>query len=99
LQANARVTLDLNGLRVRLAAAEIAELRDAAAADGGRSSARRDLSLILDRALQMRTSAALRRAEARELAHLLDEHELTTRFPRLCEALTAALQPRLGEDS
>lgn len=58
-----RVRLDLNGTPVTLSAAEAVELRDAT--DAGRSSARRDLSLILERAQATNATVALRRAEAR----------------------------------
>jgi hypothetical protein len=43
------VTLDVIGQLVTLSEREAEELRHAAAADAGRSTARRDLSLLLDR--------------------------------------------------
>jgi hypothetical protein len=46
------------------------QLRDAAAACAGRSSAARDLSLLLDRGLHRHQVLALRRAEAQTLAQL-----------------------------
>lgn len=88
-----RVTLDLTGTLVTLSAAAAVELRDAAAADAGRSSARRDLSLILERALTTNATVALRRAEARELADILAEHHLGGRFAELGQALAAAREP------
>jgi hypothetical protein len=42
-----------------------------AAADAGRSTTRRDLSLLLARGLRTKTTVALSRAEGRELAELL----------------------------
>jgi hypothetical protein len=71
------VKLDVIGKLVTLSEREAEELRAAAAAETGRSSARRDLSLLLDRGLRTRTTVALSRAEARELAELLRER----RFP------------------
>jgi hypothetical protein len=67
------VVLDIGGRRVDLDRAEAVRLRDAAAAVAGRSSAARDLSLVLDRALSRRSVLALRRAEAQTLAQLAVE--------------------------
>lgn len=64
------VTLDVGGRRVDLDRDEALRLRDAAAACGGRSSAARDLSLLLDRGLHQPQVLALRRAEAQTLAQL-----------------------------
>lgn len=64
------VILDIAGRRVDLDPGEATRLRDAAAARAGRSSAARDLSLLLDRALSGRQVLALRRAEAQTLAQL-----------------------------
>ena len=64
------VVLDLGGRRVDLDRDEAVQLRDAAAARAGRSSAARDLSLLLDRALHRRQTLALRRSEAHTLAQL-----------------------------
>ena len=86
------VKIDLNGELVHLDDAVAAAARDAAAADAARSSARRDLSLILDRALESGTTIALRRAEMRELAALLDEHPEATQFDRLRQALAERRQ-------
>ena len=49
------VRLDVIGTLVTLSERETEELRAAAAADGGRSSARRHLALLLERALRTRT--------------------------------------------
>ena len=65
------VKLDVIGKLVTLSEREAEELRDVAAADAGRSSTRRDLSLLLERGLRTRTTVALSRPEARELAELL----------------------------
>src|SRR5437773_7315984 len=70
---------------------EAEELRAAAAAEAGRSSARRDLSLLLDRGLRTRTTVALSRAEARELAELLRSGGFRTDLALLQEALREAL--------
>jgi hypothetical protein len=64
------VILDVGGRRLVLEAGEAVQLRDAAAACAGRSSAARDLSLLLDRGLHRRRVLALRRAEAQTLAQL-----------------------------
>jgi hypothetical protein len=61
------IKLDVIGKLVTLPEREAEELRAAAGAEAGRSSARRDLSLLLDRGLRTRTTVALSRAEAREL--------------------------------
>lgn len=64
------VVLDVGGRRVDLDPGEAVRLRDAAAARAGRSSAARDLSLVLDRALHRGQILALRRSEVHTLAHL-----------------------------
>ena len=57
------VKLDVIGKLVTLSEREAEELRAAAAAEAGRSSARRDLSLLLDRAPERPSpSAGPRRA-------------------------------------
>ena len=62
------IHLDIPAGRVELARETVAEIRTAGAAQAGRSSAARDLSLILDRALRPeRTTVALRRAEVQTL--------------------------------
>jgi hypothetical protein len=62
------VKLDVLGTLLTLFEREAEELRDVAAADAGRSTARRDLSLLLARGLRTKSTVALSRAEARELA-------------------------------
>jgi hypothetical protein len=64
------VILDVGGRRVDLDPHEAIQLREAAAACAGRSSAARDLSLLLDRGLHGPQVLALRRAEAQTLAQL-----------------------------
>src|SRR5207244_6291611 len=85
------VKLDVIGKLVTLSEREAEELRAAAAAEAGRSSARRDLSLLLDRGLRTRTTIALSRAEARELAELLRSGGVRADLALLQEALRAAL--------
>ena len=85
------VTLDVIGQLVTLSEREAAELYHAAAADAGRSSARRDLSLLLDRGLQTNATVVLNRAEARALAQLLDAGGFRANFALLQEALHDAL--------
>jgi hypothetical protein len=84
------VKLDVIGKLVTPSEREAEELR--AAAEAGRSSARRDLSLLLDRGLRTRTTVALSRAEARELAELLTDGGFGTDLALLQEALREALQ-------
>jgi hypothetical protein len=68
---------------------EVEELRVAAAAEAGRSRARGDLSLLLDRGLRTRTTVALSRAEACEL---LRSGGFRTDMALLQEALREALE-------
>jgi hypothetical protein len=84
------VTLDVIGHGITLSEREAEELRHAAAADAGRSTARRDLSLLLERGLRTKATVALNRAEARELAELLAAGA-STNFALLQEALLLAL--------
>jgi hypothetical protein len=86
------VELDVIGKLVTLSEREAEELRAAAAAEAGRSSARRDLSVLLDRGLRTRTTVALSRAEARELAELLKSGGFQTDLALLQEALREALE-------
>jgi hypothetical protein len=86
------VELDVIGKLVTLSEREAEELRAAAAAEAGRSSARRDLSVLLDRGLRTRTTVALSRAEARELAELLKSGGFRTDLALLQEALREALE-------
>ena len=85
------VTLDVLGQLLTLSEREAEELRRAAAADAGRSSARRDLSLLLDRGLQTHATVVLNRAEGRALAELLDAGGFHANFALLQEALRAVL--------
>jgi hypothetical protein len=68
------------------------ELRAAAAADAGRSTARRDLARLLERGLGTQTSVALNRGEARELAELAATGCFGANLALLQEALRGALQ-------
>jgi hypothetical protein len=82
---------DVIGQPVTLSEREAEELRHAAAADAGRSTARRDLSVLLDRGLRAKTTVVLNRAEARELAELLTADGFSTNLALLREALLLAL--------
>jgi hypothetical protein len=64
------VTLDVRGRRVVLDRDQASLIREAAAARSGKSSAARDLSLLLDRGLSGGQVIALRRAEAQTLIRL-----------------------------
>ncbi len=80
------------GKPVTLSDREAEELQNAAAADAGRSSARRDLSLLLERGLRTKRTVALNRAEARELAELLTTGEFSSNLTLLQEVLLVALE-------
>jgi hypothetical protein len=80
------ISLDLPGGRTELRREDVSVLRDAAAAQAGRSSAARDLSLLLDRALERGSSVALRRAELQtliEVAHDVALDDVATQLALL----------------
>jgi acetate kinase len=85
------VKLDVLGTLVTLSEREAEELRDVAAADAGRSTTRRDLSLLLARGLRSKKTVALSRAEARELDELLAAGGLGSNLALVREALLQAL--------
>ena len=64
------VILDLPNGQVSLEAHEVELLRDAAAAKAGSSTAARDLSLLLERALHDPRTVAFRRAELHTLVEI-----------------------------
>ena len=68
--------LDLGGRRVRVRRPVAQLLRDAAARRAGSSSAHRDLSLVLTRAIESGSLVALQRAEMRTLLELLEGQEI-----------------------
>jgi hypothetical protein len=70
------IAFDLPGGRTGLQPEDVRVLRDAAAARAGRSLAARDLSLLLDRALERGSSVALRRAEVQTLIEVAREAAL-----------------------
>jgi hypothetical protein len=77
------IRLDLPGGQVELRRDDVVCLRDAAAAQTGRSSTARDLSLLLDRALDGGSRVVLRRGELHALAELADEAGLADVAERL----------------
>ena len=79
------------GRLVTIAEREAEELRAAAEADAGRSTARRDLAVLLARALETGATIALSRAEARELTALISTVRFGNRLDLLREALVRAL--------
>lgn len=85
------VKLDVIGELVTLSEREAEELRDVAAAEAGRSTSRRDLSILFERGLRTKTTVALSRAEARELADLLATGGFGSNLALLQEALLLAL--------
>jgi hypothetical protein len=84
------VKLDVIGRPVTLSEREAEEVRDAVGADAGRSIARHDLALLLERGLRKRTTVALNRAEARELGELLESSRLSVNLALLQEAVRRA---------
>jgi hypothetical protein len=80
--ASLLVKLDVIGKLVTLSEREAGELRDVAAADAGRSTTRRDLSLLLERGLRTKRTVALSRAEARELGVAIERFELLSDLAR-----------------
>jgi hypothetical protein len=77
------IRLDLPRGQIDLRRDDLGRLRDAAADQAGRSSAARDLSLILDRALDQRRTVTLRRGELHALIHVAADAglgELTARL-------------------
>jgi hypothetical protein len=81
------IKIDVCGETAQVPLPLAAELRDAGAADAARSSVRRDLSLLLERALSTGTTLALRRSEARELVALLCEQPATADRTQLLKSL------------
>ncbi|MDE3131335.1 MAG: hypothetical protein KGL16_09290 [Acidobacteriota bacterium] len=78
-----QIALELPSGRVELEAEEVIKLRDAAAAQAGHSSAARDLSLLLDRALVQRHPVALRRGELQTLLAVAEKAALTQSASKL----------------
>jgi hypothetical protein len=84
------VVLDLATGPVSLSAGEVARLRDAAAARAGRSSAARDLSLLLQLALERIRPVALRRAEVETLVGIALDADLDRIAAKLTTPGTSA---------
>jgi hypothetical protein len=82
------------GKLITLSEREAEELRAVAAAGAGRSTTRRDLSLLLERGLRTKRAVALSRAEARDLVELLRSGCFPSNLALLQEALLAALEER-----
>jgi hypothetical protein len=66
------IELDIQGRVIAVSPSAITRLRNLAAARTGGSSAQRDLSLLLDRALGAHTTVVLQRGEARALLELVN---------------------------
>jgi hypothetical protein len=71
------VRMNLPSGTLELDEAVVEQLRAAAAEMAGRSTAARDLSLVLDRALLSSRTVALRRAEVQTLIEVADSASLT----------------------
>ena len=69
------IELDIMGKIASIADVDARRLRAAAAAEAGRSAGHRDLSLLLDRALETHRRIALQRGEQRALDAILKTPE------------------------
>ena len=69
------VEIDANGQRMLLDDGEVEWLIARASAASGRSSACRDLALLLESRVSSHRPIALRRSEARTLASVLDQRD------------------------
>lgn len=78
--------LDLSGRRAELSRAEAVLLRDAAAADAGRSSLARDVAVLLDHVLERERVLTLRRSEVGLLARVAERQGLGDVAGRLADA-------------
>jgi hypothetical protein len=87
-----QVRVDVNGQVVVLACEDAARLRDDAARWAAGSSILRDISLLLQRALETERVVALQHHELRPLARLLDASEDAAAFGELQRALSRALR-------
>lgn len=88
------IEIHILGQAVHVSPAAVAELRDRAAAEAGRSNSARDLSLILDRALRTGATVALQRGEARALLTLLDHLPANPELAVLAATIHARQPPR-----
>jgi hypothetical protein len=85
------IELDICGTAITASSSLVARLRDLAAARAGFSSAQRDLSLLLDRALRTGAIVALQRGEARALLELVDAQPADPEIAALADGVRAAL--------
>jgi len=87
------VQLDINGQLVPLTRKQAERLRDGATAQASSSSALRDLSLVLDRAIRSKRVVALQHQELRALARLLTLYPDEAGLAQLRRALPEARAP------
>lgn len=85
-----RVRIDVNGRVVELPSEQAEWLRHAAALAAAESSILRDISLLLDRAIESERVVALQHHELRPLARLLDSLADSPAFDELRDALAGA---------
>jgi hypothetical protein len=85
------IELDIHGTKVAVSPSTVAQLRDLAAARAGLSSAQRDLSLTLDRALGTQAPVVLHRGEARALLELVEAEPADHEIAALADDIRAAL--------
>jgi hypothetical protein len=84
------IELDIHGSVVAVSPSAVAQLRNLAAARAGLSSAQRDLSLLLDRALGAHTTVVLQRGEARALLELVETEPADPEIAALADTIRAA---------
>jgi hypothetical protein len=84
------IELDIYGSVIEVSRSAVVRLRDLAAARAGGSSAQRDLSLLLDRALGTHTKVALQRGEARALLELVATEPADPEIAALADTIRAA---------
>jgi hypothetical protein len=84
------IELDIQGRVIAVSPSAITRLRNLAAARAGGSSAQRDLSLLLDRALGAHTTVVLQRGEARALLELVNTERADPEIAALADTMRAA---------
>jgi len=81
------IEIDILGHLMTVSTDTLKKLRDRAAAEAGRSSFARDLSLVLDRALRTGATVALHRGETRALFALLEKEQADPEIGALAAAI------------
>jgi hypothetical protein len=84
------IELDIHGTVIAISRSAVAQLRNLAASRAGISSAQRDLSLLLDRALRTHARVVLQRGEARALLELVQSEQTDPEIAALANAIRTA---------